>query len=102
MFHVTLLICAYFKRVSYYFCVSGIESTRNWRIIYLFYFVLKFWGFSRYLFCVFLCLLIWNQGKMPPGKIFSWKKSFKERMPTPHDTLLEQVIFMLLVRELIH
>ena len=69
-----LLICANFKTVSYYFCVSGIESTRNWRITYLFYFVLKFLGFSRFLFCVLLCLLIWNQGKLPPGKIVSWEK----------------------------
>ena len=50
----------------------------------MFYFVLKFLGFSRFLFCVLLCLLIWNQGKMPPGKIVSWKKSLIERMPTPH------------------
>ena len=66
-----LLICAYFKKVSYYFCVSGIESTRNWKITYLFYFVLMFLGFTRFLFCVLLCLLIWNQGKMPPGKRLS-------------------------------
>ena len=32
MVSVTLLICAYFKTLSYYFCVSGTESTRNWRI----------------------------------------------------------------------
>ena len=68
---LNLLICAYFKTASYYFCVSGIESTRNWRwrFTYLFYFVLKFLGFSRFLFCVLLCLVIWNQGKMIPGKI---------------------------------
>ena len=82
-----LLICAYFKTVSYYFCGAGIESTRNWRITYLFYFVLKFLGFSRFLFCVLLYLLIWNQGKMPPGKNVSWKKSLIERMPTPHFVL---------------
>ena len=69
------LMCAYFKAVSYYFCVSGIKSTRNWRITYLFNFVLKFWGFSRFLFCVLLCLLILSQEKMPPGKIVSWKKA---------------------------
>ena len=84
MFHVTLLICAYFKRVSYYVCVSGIESTRNWRITYLSYFVLMFLGFSRFLYCVLLFLLIWNQGKMPPGKIVFLKKSLIEIMPTPH------------------
>ena len=83
LFHVILLICVYFKTVSYYFCVSVIESTRNWKITYLFYFVLKFLGFSRFLFCLLLCLLIWNQGKcllerLSPGK------SLIERMPTPH------------------
>ena len=72
MFHVTLLICAYFKRVSYYFCVSGIESTRNWRIIVLF--CVEVFGFSRFLFCVLLCLLVWNQGKMPPGRLSPGKK----------------------------
>ena len=40
----------------------------------MFYFVLKFLGFSRFVFCVLLCLLIWNQGKMPLGKIVSRKK----------------------------
>ena len=74
MFDVILLICAYFKTVSYYFCVSGIESTSNWRITYSFYFVLKFLSFSRFLFCVLLYLLILNQGKMLPGKIIYWKK----------------------------
>ena len=47
MFHVTLLICAYFKTVSYYFCVSGIESTRNWRITYLFYFCVEVFVFLK-------------------------------------------------------
>ena len=70
-FYVTLWICAYFKKVSHYFCVSGIESTRNWRITYVFYFVLKFLGFSRFLFYVLLCLFILNQRKMPAGKILS-------------------------------
>ena len=83
MVSVTLLICAYFKTVSYYFCISGIESTRNWRITYLFDFLLKFWDFSRFLFCVLLCLLIWNRGKMPPGRL-SLEKSLIEKMPTPH------------------
>ena len=78
MFHITLLICAYFKTIGYYFCVSGIESTRNWIITYLFYFVLKFLGFSRFLFCLLLCLLIWNQGKKPPEKLSPGKKPHRK------------------------
>ena len=73
-----ILICAYFKTVSYYFCVSGIESTKSWRITYLFYFMLKFLVFPKFLFCVLLYLLIWNQGKVPPGKIVSSKKPHRK------------------------
>ena len=75
MFHVTLLICAYFKTVNYYFCVSGIESTRNWRITYLFHFVLKFFVFLK-IFIACTCLsLNFESRKMLPGKIVSWKKA---------------------------
>ena len=71
VFHVTVLIFAYFKTVSYYFCVFGIESTRNWRITNMFYFV--YFGVS-FVFCLSLFEIL-NQGKMPPGKIVSWKKA---------------------------
>ena len=64
MIHATLLICAYFKTESYYFCVLGIEITRNWRITSLVYFVLKFLGFSIFLFCVLLCLLGGHGGRV--------------------------------------
>ena len=37
-----LLICAYFNKVGYCFCVLGIECTRISIIIYLFFCVLKF------------------------------------------------------------
>ena len=44
----------------------------------MFYFVLMFLGFSRFLFCVLLCLLILSQGKTPPGKISPGKKSHRK------------------------
>ena len=87
MFYVALLVCVYFKTISYYFDVSGIESTRNWRITYLIYFVLKFFGFLRFLSCMLLCLLILNQGKMPPGKISPGKN------PTQQECLLHILYF---------
>ena len=87
VFHVTLLICAYFQTISYYFCVSDIESTRNWRITYLFHFMLKFLGLSRFLLCVRICLLILNQEKcllerLSPGKNASQKECLPTEIPS--------------------
>ena len=51
-----------------------IESTRNWRITYLFYFVLKFLGFLKtFIHCAYLSVNFESR-KMPPGKIVSRKK----------------------------
>ena len=83
MFHVTLLICVYFKTVSYYFCVSGIESTRN-KYYLLVSFCVEVFGFLKiFTLCVSLSLYLESR------KNFSWKdclleKSLIERMPTPH------------------
>ena len=46
----------YFKTVSYNVCVLGIENSRKRKSIDLFYFVLKFFDFLRFLFFVLLCL----------------------------------------------
>ena len=75
MFHVILLICAYFKTVSYYFCVSGIDSTSDWRITY--FICVEVFGFLKiFILCLSLSLNSRkNQGKMPPGKIVSWRKA---------------------------
>ena len=59
------------------FRVSGIESTRNWRITYLFYFVLKFLGFLRFFLCASLSLNLESRKMMPPGKIVSWNFVFQ-------------------------
>ena len=68
MFHVTLLICAYFfETVSYYFCVSGIESTRNWRIVL---FCVEVFGFLKiFISCASLSLnLVSLLERLSPGK----------------------------------
>ena len=75
MFYVTLLICAYFKTVSYYFCVSGIESTRNWRITYLFYFSEVFGFLKIFILCASLSL------NLESRKNASWKDCLHEK---PH------------------
>ena len=43
-----------------------------------FLFYVEVFGFLKIFICVLLCLLILNQGKMPPGKIVSWKKPHRE------------------------
>ena len=67
------LICAYFKTVSYYFCISGIESTRNWRIVL---FCVEVFGFLKmFLLCDSLSL------NLESRKNASWKNCVLEK---PH------------------
>ena len=97
MFHATVMICAYFKTISYYFCVFGIDSARNWRIAYML--CDQVFGFLK-IFMIIFCLSlseILNQGKLPPGKIVSWKKASSK------ECLLQHFVFQKnLPRTLIH
>ena len=73
MFHVTLLICAYFKTVSYYFCVQALKVLETGELLTCF---ILFLGFSRFLFCVSSLSL-----NLESRKNASWKDCHLEKKP---------------------
>ena len=82
MFHVTLLICAYFKTVSYYFVSQALKVLETGELLVIF--CVEVFGFLKiFILCASLSL------DLESRKNASWKdclleKSLIERMPTPH------------------
>ena len=62
MFHVTVLSndLRLFEDSKIYIFLFWHGSTRNWKITYIFYFVLKFWGFLK-IFFLFIAIMIYNR-----------------------------------------
>ena len=72
MFHVTLLIRAYVKTVSYYFCVF--RHLKYWKLEnYFFYFVKFFWFLKIFILCASLSL------NFKSRKNASWKDCLHEK-----------------------
>ena len=72
MFHVTLLICAIFKKVSHYFFVfQALKVLETGELLVLF--CVEVFGFLKiFILCISLSLNFESR-KMSPGKIVSWK-----------------------------